>query len=445
MTMLNKNLFANLARASAQITFQVFLTFLLVQNTYAIEISWDAPTRYTDGTPLTDLIAYEIQISRQRNVYDSTTVVADFKVDALENTFRVDSLPTGILFVRIFAIRSNGTRSLPSKEFAFKTAPPPTPTQNIIPTPIGPVPTSNPTPAPTRKSDNDFNRLKPTSNHIAYDFNGDGRSDIPYWTRTSFSVALSNEQGLGKGDLFSHMMSEAKFKGFGRPQGSAIYTAITLAKNKARFIWKSTTLEGKTIPFAIFGSTGDTPIIGCHGSDGVLMPTVVTKKSILQYIESDGKKKSFRLPKETSKVVCLLNADGTSHFIVTIRKTKAQKVFALDNNGKKIFQSLLIPKDLAKGNIFLYQDFSAGSSRLGIALTQKSTLILADYASGKWTKNNLTALNGLVQEVIELWNAPHRWLGLRMSTKKIVFIQEQENRGATHVESWSLPQHTQNE
>jgi len=73
----------------------------------AVTVSWDAPTQYTDGAPLTDLAGYHIHYGTQSQSYTQTIQVANPGL----TSYAVQNLPAGTYYFAVSAYDSAGAES----------------------------------------------------------------------------------------------------------------------------------------------------------------------------------------------------------------------------------------------------------------------------------------------------------------------------------------------
>lgn len=76
-------------------------------DTFAVTLSWTAPTLYEDGSPLNDLAGYTIHYGRQSGNYTSTINVDNPSV----TTYVVDNLSSGAYFFAAKSFNVNGVES----------------------------------------------------------------------------------------------------------------------------------------------------------------------------------------------------------------------------------------------------------------------------------------------------------------------------------------------
>lgn len=113
-------------------------------------VLWDAPTTNTDGSPLTDLAGYKLEIGTSSGVYST--------VQDVGNVTQVNyDFPVGTRYVAVRAYDTSGNLSTYSNQIVVTiTSPTPTPTATPTPSPTPtktptatPTPTNTPTPTPT--------------------------------------------------------------------------------------------------------------------------------------------------------------------------------------------------------------------------------------------------------------------------------------------------------
>lgn len=88
---------------------------LLVRNadaTEAVSIAWSAPTRYIDGSTLTDLAGYRIHYGKESQNYENSVDVSNASL----TRFVLDSLPPGKYYFALTALSGSGGESPFSEE-----------------------------------------------------------------------------------------------------------------------------------------------------------------------------------------------------------------------------------------------------------------------------------------------------------------------------------------
>jgi hypothetical protein len=88
---------------------------LLVRNadtTEAVSIAWSAPTKYVDGSTLTDLAGYRIHYGKESQNYENSVDVSNASL----TRFVLDSLPPGKYYFALTALSGSGGESPFSEE-----------------------------------------------------------------------------------------------------------------------------------------------------------------------------------------------------------------------------------------------------------------------------------------------------------------------------------------
>lgn len=80
------------------------------QNNIAT-LSWTAPNTNTDGTPLTNLIKYNLYYSQNYNTITNSTPTA---IAAPSTSAELDNLAAGTWYFQVTAVNSSGVESAPS-------------------------------------------------------------------------------------------------------------------------------------------------------------------------------------------------------------------------------------------------------------------------------------------------------------------------------------------
>ena len=80
----------------------------------SITISWQAPMRNNDGTPLVDLAGYRIYYGQTPGSYESLVRITNVGV----MTYVLDGLSPGTYYLVMTSVNSAGLESAPSAEFS---------------------------------------------------------------------------------------------------------------------------------------------------------------------------------------------------------------------------------------------------------------------------------------------------------------------------------------
>lgn len=110
----------------------VFVSVFLLAGTSRAEqvaLSWNAPTTYTDGTPMTDLTGYKIYYGTSSGNYSNVTDVGNV------TSYTVANLATGTYYFAVTAYDSAGVESAYSNEVVLTPSPSP-PVSSAITDPV---------------------------------------------------------------------------------------------------------------------------------------------------------------------------------------------------------------------------------------------------------------------------------------------------------------------
>ncbi|NMC63213.1 MAG: hypothetical protein GYA55_08590 [SAR324 cluster bacterium] len=400
----------NILKPFRVICFGFFLSLSLLSiprtlKAESVSLSWDLPTKNTDGTELTDLAGIKLYHGRSSGNY---TGIIDLG-PVSKTTF--NGLEVGVdYYFAVTAYDASGNESVFSNEVHMKieskNTPTPIPT-TIINTPITPTtPTITPIATPTKEGRRTPYPHTGISIGAKMDFDGDMISDIASFETTDskaiFHIYRSSDQALIDAEFET---TNAAVQASGDYNGDGKWDVGIVTRNeKGEFVWIARDSETNAdVLRETFGGSSALALSGCDIDGDGKSDLISIAKDAVRMRKSKGMKsaKAKLSGLKVKDANCIdINNDGKDEVSLLVNKKVPAKsgskaadtrIIVLTQNGQ-----VYLEKTVPAAKALIVADSNANKKdELGYISTKKGKLILNMITKNRTLKFALGAVSDL--------------------------------------------------
>lgn len=241
-------------------------------------------------------------------------------------------------------------------------------------------------------------------------------------------IVLSDDSP-GGGNQFGGNVSPSKIVaiGSGDISGEGSNTLIYVKKSSSGYGWYSYSyLAESPALFATFGKRSESLIVGCH-TNYRLVPSAagLTTKNPYMRLSTEEGEVQFRLPKQSSSILCGSPVAGESAIYDVINKGVKSKVVTYSAAGERISDTATFPSTWTKGQKFTVPATETQVETVGFIVKIGSTQKMYIYSVGlgDWVQFPLPeqVAHGIVKSVSAFYiTETERWVSVLLSNGNIV-------------------------